>query len=48
MTYVLGERINSFNIQGSTVIRIDELARILDLVHEWDGTRRLVSVRTVQ
>jgi len=41
--YIDGKQVNSFNINGRSLIYIDDLAKYGDVV--WDGDRRMISVK---
>jgi len=45
VTYAVGERLNSYNIQGSTVVRIDDLAAIFGEI-SWNGELRELRMTT--
>jgi hypothetical protein len=38
-TFIAREEVTSYNIQGSTVVQIDDIARAFGS-RAWDGTRR--------
>jgi hypothetical protein len=45
VTYIAGQRVSSYNIQGQTVIRIDDLVAAFG-VSRWDSVRRELLVAT--
>ena len=45
VTYVDGRRVQSFNIQGSTVVRLSDITAAFGVSH-WDGVRRETLVAT--
>ncbi|MCL2574919.1 MAG: hypothetical protein FWE33_00665 [Defluviitaleaceae bacterium] len=46
VAYVLGQRVDSYNIDGFTVIQIDRLAEIADHVLQWNSEQATLSMIT--
>jgi len=45
VTYVNGSRIDSFNVDGATVVRITDVVRLTGGTYNWNPTERTVSVQ---